>query len=107
MTSAGRLVNGHYYGLEISGEGETLLLLHGFSGDKSNWADLIARLQGKYRVIAVDILGHGASDKPSGVSAYRMESVCSDLVSLLDELRIPETHMLGYSMGGRLSLIHI
>lgn len=104
MTSGGLYVNGHHYSLEISGSGEVLLLLHGFSGDKSTWADLRAGLASAYRVLAVDILGHGASDKPSQVSAYQLDRVAGDVISLLDELRIPACHLLGYSMGGRLAL---
>ncbi|MCY4073578.1 MAG: 2-succinyl-6-hydroxy-2,4-cyclohexadiene-1-carboxylate synthase [Chloroflexi bacterium] len=104
MTNGGLCVNGYHYGLEISGSGEGLLLLHGFGGDKTMWADLRARLDSEYRVIAADILGHGTSDKPSQVPAYHMERVSRDILSLLDELRIPECHMLGYSMGGRLAL---
>ena len=104
MSSVRLLVNGHHYDLQISGGGEALLLLHGFSGDKTNWEELRAGLQEQYRVIAVDILGHGASDKPSQVCAYRMERVACDIVSLLDEMQIPECHLLGYSMGGRLAL---
>ena len=104
MSSVRLLVNGHHYDLQSSGGGEALLLLHGFSGDKTNWAVLRTGLQDKYRVIAVDILGHGASDKPSQVCAFRMERVACDIVSLLDEMQIPECHLLGYSMGGRLAL---
>ncbi len=104
MTSGGLHVNGHHYDLEISGQGEALLLLHGFGGDKSTWADLRAGLDSDYQVIAVDILGHGASDKPTQVRDYHMARVSCDSVALLDELRIPECHVLGYSMGGRLAL---
>jgi len=104
MTSGGLHVNGHHYDLKISGQGQALLLLHGFGGEKSMWAELRAGLDSEYRVIAIDILGHGASDKPAQVCAYHMERVSCDIVSLLDELRIPECHLLGYSMGGRLAL---
>ena len=104
MSSVRLLANGHHYDLQISGDGEALLLLHGFSGDKTNWEKLRAGLQDQYRVIALDILGHGASDKPSQMGAYRVERVACDILSLLDEMQIPECHLLGYSMGGRLAL---
>ena len=45
MSSVRLLVNGHHYDLQISGGGEALLLLHGFSGDKTNWEELRAGLQ--------------------------------------------------------------
>ena len=112
MTSDKLLVNGHHYALEISGQGQALLLLHGFSGDKSIWADLRAGLESAYRVIAVDILGHGDSDKPPHVGAYQdayqdayqMKRVARDIICLLGELSITACHALGYSMGGRLAL---
>ena len=49
MSSVRLLANGHHYGLQISGDGEALLLLHGFSGDKTNWEKLRAGLQDQYR----------------------------------------------------------
>lgn len=104
MTSDGFSVNGRQYSLNISGRGEALLLLHGFGGDKSTWDALRAGLDRAYKVIAVDILGHGASDKPPQVPAYHMARVSCDIVSLLDLLSIPDCHVLGYSMGGRLAL---
>lgn len=104
MTSGGTHVNGHHYALEISGQGQALLLLHGFGGDKRMWAALRAELDSAYRVIAVDILGHGASAKPTQPSAYHMARVSRDILSLLDDLRIADCHVLGYSMGGRLAL---
>lgn len=104
MTSDWFSVNGRQYSLKISGRGEALLLLHGFGGDKSTWEALRAGLDRAYKVIAVDILGHGASDKPSQVCAYYMARVSCDIMFLLDALHIPESHILGYSMGGRLAL---
>ena len=104
MTSGGLHVNGHHYDLKMGGQGEALLLLHGFGGDKGTWADLRAGLESEYRVIAVDIVGHGASEKPTGARAYHMERVSCDIAALLDDLRTPTCHLLGYSMGGRLAL---
>ena len=104
MSSARLLINGNQYELDISGAGEAILLLHGFSGDKSTRQALRSALEAEYTVIAIDIIGHGASAKPSQVAAYRMENVAADIVGLLDELALGPSHLLGYSLGGRLAL---
>lgn len=98
------MVNGHRYHVEVSGAGEPILLLHGFTGDVSIWRDSRSALDNRYQVISIDILGHGKSDKPSTVVPYQMESIASDIVQLLDSLSVYQTHLLGYSMGGRLAL---
>ena len=84
--------------------GQTLLLLHGFSGDCSSWDDAARRLPGEFQVIALDILGHGASDSPADPASYRMSAVAADIISLLDQQRLDRVHLLGYSLGGRLAL---
>lgn len=94
-----------HYQVEIVGAGEPLLLLHGFSGDSTTWHRIAKALADRWRVIMLDILGHGASDKPPNVESYRMESVAADIMDLLDQLEIKRTHLLGYSMGGRLALV--
>ena len=96
-------------GLKIAyddvGDGDPIVLLHGFAADKrSNW-----RLTGWYRllndagfrVIAPDSRGHGASDRPTDPEAYAPACVTGDLLRLLDHLELDEVDALGYSMGGR------
>lgn len=92
------------YHLAVTGQGSPLLLLHGFAGSIQNWDSLIATLQANFRVIAVDILGHGLSNKPSDVERYRIECVAQDMATLLCKLGNHPVHLLGYSMGGRLAL---
>jgi pimeloyl-ACP methyl ester carboxylesterase len=87
------------------GEGEPILLLHGFAADRrlnwktTGWYDLLARAG--YRVIAADARGHGQSDKPSDPEAYRPAGIAGDTIRLMDHLKIRRAHLLGYSMGGR------
>lgn len=81
-----------------------LLLLHGFTGRGTNWADLVPRLSEQFSVIVVDILGHGRSASPSAPDRYTMPNIASDLIALLDAWQISQTALLGYSMGGRLAL---
>ncbi|MDE2776256.1 MAG: 2-succinyl-6-hydroxy-2,4-cyclohexadiene-1-carboxylate synthase [Chloroflexota bacterium] len=100
-----RAINsGHRYHIEIHGAGDRLVLLHGFSGDASTWRAIIERLADKFQLIAIDLLGHGASDAPADIASYRMEAVAADIVDLLDQLAVCDPYLLGYSMGGRLAL---
>lgn len=92
------------YGYMEQGEGEALLLLHGFTGSSASWARVLPELAERYRVIAVDLLGHGVSDAPAEAERYGMVPVAADIAALLDYLDIARAHLLGYSMGGRLAL---
>lgn len=87
------------------GEGDAILLLHGFAADrKTNW-----QLTGWYkllqaagfRVIAADARGHGRSDKPSEPEAYAPDGIAGDAIRLMDHLDIERADFFGYSMGGR------
>jgi 2-succinyl-6-hydroxy-2,4-cyclohexadiene-1-carboxylate synthase len=92
------------YHVEIAGTGEPLLLLHGFTGNAATWSFLIPLLSVRYKLIMVDIIGHGLTDSPDDISRYTMKEVAFDLKEILDGLDIQKTHVLGYSMGGRLAL---
>jgi 2-succinyl-6-hydroxy-2,4-cyclohexadiene-1-carboxylate synthase len=96
-------VNGVQLNVEMQGEGPSLLLLHGFTGSSAAWAPHRHAWRG-FSTIAVDLLGHGASDAPADPERYRMERCVEDLLALLDTLGIERTAVLGYSMGGRVAL---
>jgi 2-succinyl-6-hydroxy-2,4-cyclohexadiene-1-carboxylate synthase len=99
-------VNGVHLNVEVSGEGPPLLLLHGFSGSAATWTPHLEAWPG-FTAIAVELLGHGASDCPADRRRYRMERCLDDLVALLDRLPISggrRLAVLGYSMGGRVAL---
>ena len=87
-----------------AGSGPVVLLLHGFTGSKADWAPLIESLAPDYRIVAVDLPGHGESDAPADPSRYEMAMVARDLGALLAHLQVKRAHLLGYSMGGRLAL---
>ncbi|AHV99045.1 alpha/beta fold hydrolase [Paenibacillus sabinae] len=84
------------------GQGEVLVLLHGFCGSSEYWEKVIPILQGSYRVIAPDLRGHGSSDAPLG--AYTIEQMADDVLTLLDALDIPKVTLLGHSLGGYVTL---
>jgi 2-succinyl-6-hydroxy-2,4-cyclohexadiene-1-carboxylate synthase len=79
-------------------------LLHGFSGSGADWAPLAATLADRFRLLAPDLLGHGASSAPKDPARYAMECAAADIIALLDALALERVHLLGYSMGGRLAL---
>ena len=88
------------------GQGEPVLLIHGFIADITiNWTIPGTRkaLAQDYRVIAIDNRGHGLSDKPHDADKYGLEMV-EDAVRLLDHLKIEKAHVVGYSMGGIITL---
>lgn len=97
-------VDGLKYHIVEKGSGQSLLLLHGFTGSSENWRDLIAFLGNRFRIIAVDLPGHGLTDSPEDISRYRIDSVAHDVVRILQHLDASPAHWLGYSMGGRLAL---
>ena len=96
--------NGHHYNVEVSGAGEPLILLHGFSGDCSTWQEAAVQLGDGFQLVVPDLLGHGASDHPADAKFYRMGAVAADIIDLLNQLSINKAHLAGYSMGGRLAL---
>jgi len=84
------------------GEGEPVVLIHGFAASAQlNWGipGIIDALAKNYHVIALDNRGHGKSGKPHEVEKYGINMV-EDVVRLLDHLKIPKAHIVGYSMGG-------
>ena len=85
-----------YY--EEYGAGEALLFLHGLGTDGRSWEyqrDLFAE---QYRVILIDVRGHGRSAKPPG--PYSVPQFAQDIFALLEHLKIDAFHLVGLSMGG-------
>ena len=83
------------------GSGPAVVLLHGFTGDiERAWVQtgVLADLARDHRVVALDLRGHGASDKPRDAAAY--DEIALDVVRLLDHLHIERAHAVGYSLGG-------
>jgi 2-succinyl-6-hydroxy-2,4-cyclohexadiene-1-carboxylate synthase len=95
---------GARYHLRLAGAGPPLLLLHGFTGSGATWDPHAASLGRDYRLIAIDLLGHGKTEAPRDPVRYRVEHAVADLLTLLDMLGIDDFALLGYSMGGRLAL---
>lgn len=88
------------------GQGVPVVLVHGFAVPAHlQWRKpgLIAALAKDYRVIALDNRGHGRSDKPHDPSQYGVQ-MAEDVVRLMDHLHLDKAHVVGYSMGGFITL---
>jgi pimeloyl-ACP methyl ester carboxylesterase len=86
----------------VEGQGEPVVLIHGFSASiLPQWGlpGILKSLSEDYQVIALDNRGHGRSDKPHDPKQYGAEMV-NDVIRLLDHMKIQKAHIVGYSMGG-------
>jgi pimeloyl-ACP methyl ester carboxylesterase len=98
------LVNGVELFCRDNGEGEPLLLLHGFTGSGDDWQHVFAEPLAGYRVIAPDLRGHGRSTNPA--RSFKFADVARDLFGLLDHLRIDRVKAIGMSAGAN-ALLHM
>jgi 2-succinyl-6-hydroxy-2,4-cyclohexadiene-1-carboxylate synthase len=90
--------------VEIAGSGEPLVLLHGFTGSAQSWGEFAEMLSACRTTIAVDVVGHGASDSPGSLEHYVMAQCAADLVDAVRLVGFPRAAWLGYSMGARTAL---
>jgi len=98
--------NGVQIHYTVQGLGDPVVLIHGFTSSiDSNWRTngIIDKLSSDFQVIALDTRGHGKSDKPHDAASYGTE-MTEDVVRLLDHLEIDKAHIVGYSMGGFITL---
>jgi 3-oxoadipate enol-lactonase len=88
-----------YY--EELGQGEPILLLHGLGSSTQDWERQLPVLAERYRVIAVDLRGHGRSDKPHG--PYSIPLLAADIAAFARALDISSAHIIGISLGGMIA----
>lgn len=89
----------------VEGQGPPIVMLHASMGSYAEWhnGDYINALKNDYKLILVDLRGHGASDKPRDIKSYSSKEFTSDIIAVLDDLKIPKAHCWGYSMGGTIA----
>ena len=85
-----------------SGEGNAIVLLHGFLENKKMWQEYVDFFSKQYRVIRIDLLGHGESDCLGYV--HTMEENANAVQEVLNSLKIEKAIILGHSMGGYVGL---
>jgi pimeloyl-ACP methyl ester carboxylesterase len=96
---------------ERTGPGDRpFVLVHGFTGSRDDWADVLPALAELGPTVTLDQRGHGGSTNPGTPEAYSLEQLVGDLSGFLDALQIESCDLLGHSMGGmvclRLALEH-
>jgi pimeloyl-ACP methyl ester carboxylesterase len=92
----------------IEGDGPPIVLVHGFTSDiEGNWraTGILGALEDAgRRVIALDCRGHGRSEKPHDPAAYTGTAMADDVIALMDHIGMDRADLMGYSMGGFISL---
>jgi pimeloyl-ACP methyl ester carboxylesterase len=78
------------------------VLLHGWGVDRSSWpgAGYIDELEGDYRLVNIDLRGHGASDKPHDPAAYTADALVQDVLTVTDAEGLDRFGIWGHSYGG-------
>jgi 2-succinyl-6-hydroxy-2,4-cyclohexadiene-1-carboxylate synthase len=90
--------------VDVSGGGPAVVLLHGFTGSATGWGTFRELLDEAFTTYAIDIVGHGNSDKPDSIERYYMANAAAELVEAAKLAGAREAAWVGYSMGGRTAL---
>lgn len=106
-------IKGHFFDSDgckihynIEGNGPPLILIHGYAVNADinwRWNGIIRKLRKHFMTIALDLRGHGLSEKPSKPDSYGIE-MAKDVIRLMDHLKIEKAYIMGYSMGGFITL---
>ena len=83
-------------------DGSPIVLIHCFTCAINYWDGMIPRLDRDHRVIAIDLLGHGGSEKPS--SGYSIENQAELIAGVLGRLGVRHAEVVGHSLGGPVSI---
>ena len=99
-----RTINGVDLYYELDGDsGEPLVLVHGYTGDISDWRHQQREFSRTHRVFALDNRGHGRSSAPTDRSVYTVANMADDAEALIDSLGFERYHLVGHSMGGAIA----
>jgi len=83
-------------------DGDVVLLVHGYGGDRNSWLFLQEPLAGRYRVYALDLPGHGTSSKDVGDGSVEM--LAGTVLGVLNAIGVERAHLVGHSLGGAVAL---
>ena len=104
-TSYAQSPDGTQIAFDVTGHGPTIILLHGGGGSRQDWHDVgyVDRSKDSFRVIAMDIRGHGESDKPVDQGSYTTDKLGQDILAVADYCGAKTFVLWGYSYGGNIS----
>ena len=83
------------------GEGEPVLLIHGLGSSERDWEYQLPALLPGYRVLCLDMRGHGKSEKPKG--GYSVKTFAEDCLAFIAFMQLSKPHIVGISMGGMIA----
>jgi pimeloyl-ACP methyl ester carboxylesterase len=108
MTEFATAKDGVRIAYEVVGEGPAVMLIHGFAASRrQNWKEpgwYQTLTEAGYRVVAMDCRGHGESDKPHTPQSYGHDIMAEDALTVIAATQIAPTFLMGYSMGGFISM---
>jgi pyruvate dehydrogenase E2 component (dihydrolipoamide acetyltransferase) len=83
-------------------DGDVVLLVHGYGGDRNSWLFLQEPMAARYRVYALDLPGHGTSAKDVGDGSVEM--LADTVLGVLNAIGVQRAHLVGHSLGGAVAL---
>lgn len=83
---------------ESHGSGPAVVFVHGVGGNRSNWQDQIEGLSDHFQVVVLDLRGYGDSESIPG--ELQFNDFARDVLTVMDELKLSQAHLVGLSMGG-------
>jgi pimeloyl-ACP methyl ester carboxylesterase len=97
-----RTIHGYRRAFRIAGSGPVILLIHGVGDNSTTWTAVQSKLAQRFTVIAVDLLGHGQSDKPR--ADYSIAAYANGMRDLLSVLDVERATVIGHSLGGGVAM---
>lgn len=93
------------YQKHLNNNQSTLILLHGLGGDLTAWNEEIEYLKDNYNIIAVDLRGHGESDRLTDLQGYSLDNFAKDIYTLIQTENIQNPILVGHCFGGMISML--
>ena len=87
---------------EYEQEGDAIIFLHFSGANLLMWQRIIPYFQDQYRLILVDLRGHGKSDRPE--NGYHMDEMARDVIGVMEQLNLERVHIIGSSLGAEVGL---
>lgn len=87
---------------EYEREGAVIIFLHFSGANLMMWQRIIPDFQGSYRLILVDLRGHGKSDQPE--TGYHIDEMARDVIGIMQHLELEHAHLVGSSLGAEVGL---